>query len=210
MSSRSIGAIMLLAFAAVVVLVIIRVRKVNRQLREEEALRRRADGPIDPVAATSLATCDPKSLAPGYMVTWGDSSVTYTVRGTVTLTEGGSIWREYFVDPIRGAKRYLSVGDEDGDLEVIAWTSISDTDLRPRQHQIAHNNVVYTRVERGEACYRSRGTTDLPPSGCVVYHDYSDGGDRRLSFERFDGGKWELSTGRVVPIRLMTIYPPTR
>ena len=56
------------------------------------------------------------------------------------------------------------------------------------------------------ASYRSEGTTGLNEKGGVDYVDYESGDGRLLAFERFDHGRWEVSTGETIPTGSFTIY----
>ncbi|NNV10141.1 DUF4178 domain-containing protein, partial [Geobacillus sp. MMMUD3] len=64
----------------------------------------------------------------------------------------------------------------------------------------------YEIVEHGTASYRSEGTTGLNEKGGLDYVDYEAPDGKMLAFERFDHGRWEVSTGESVPVGSFTIY----
>ena len=62
-------------------------------------------------------------------------------------------------------------------------------------------------LEDGTARYTSEGTTTLADRGSVEYVDYEGPEGKALSFERFDGGKWEAGLGESVALPAMRVYP---
>ena len=103
-------------------------------------------------------------------------------------------------------RQWLTV-EEDPDLQLSIWKDRPDLDIEPRSEQIDLEGTSYTLVEHGTATYRSEGTTGLRPQGALDYVDYEAGDGTHLSFERFDHGRWEVSTGRPVTPGSFTIYP---
>lgn len=206
MSEELIALLVVLGLVLLVVWLVRRARRVNRQQRAARDTARRMAQPKDPFRRDYVGG-DPRTLKLGDLVEWPGARRSYSVRGTVTFTEDGYTWREHFIDPISGAKRYLSVSDEDGDLEVVVWTEVDNFDIRLGQRQVAYDGVVYDLKEKGDAAYTTTGTTDLPASGRVRYGDYHGPLGKRLSFERFNGGKLELSVGQVITDGQLIIYP---
>lgn len=197
-----------LVVTALIVLVVMwltrRARRVNHMRRHAARVAARANAPRDPFQREYAS--DPRTLKVGDLVEWGDGS-SCAVRGTASFSDGADTWREHFIDPLLGAKRYLSVGVEDGELEVAVWVQAKGFQLTPGHHQVVYKGVVYTRQESGRARYTTVGTTDLSPQGRMQYHDYVASGGLRLSCERFGDGPWEVSLGHVIPVSQLVIYP---
>lgn len=185
--------VLLVLVALLVVVLVVR----SRRARQEPPRR-----PEDPLATHSGVT-DVRTLQAGDMVDYRDTL--YFVRGSLRLTEGGSNWSEHFLDDARGARCWISV-EEDPDLEVILWqptTSVAE----PGGDTMNVEGIGYRLDERGTARYRSEGTTTVAERGTVEYVDYTGDADRSLSFERFDGGKWEGALGEPVLLSAMRVYP---
>ena len=198
--------VMGVAAGLLVIWLISRGRKANRK---REATRRdtaqRAE-PRDPLQR-DYPGGDPRTIKLGDLLEWPGCDDTYAVRGTVLVVAGSYSWQEHFVDPVRGAKRYVSVDSSDGDLSIAVWDAVKNFDISPGSRQVVWSGVTYTREETGTAHYRTVGTTDLPVRGTVEYQDYKAGAGRLLSFERFDGGEWELSLGQAIDDGDLTVYP---
>lgn len=158
--------------------------------------------PEDPLREHEGVT-DVRTVRAGDMVDYGDQL--YFVRGSLRLTEGGYTWSEHFLDDTRGDRLWLSV-EEDPDLEVYFWR---ETDLvsEPGGKTMEVGGVTYTRDEDGTASYTSEGTTTVAAKGSVEYVDYEGPDGKALSFERFDGGKWEAGLGESVPLPALRVYP---
>lgn len=192
-----LGAIIVIAIIAVAVVVIVKYLRVRDRKREPAV-------PRDPFAPEDSTYGDPRQLKAGYMVELLGEKL--FVRGSLRLREGGYHWSEHFVDDLEGTRRWLSV-EEDPDLEVVLWTELKDTGLTPNQKIITYDGVEYRRDEHGTAQFASEGTTGLQASGQVEYADFAGSKGRYLSFERFDGGKWDAAAGEKVPPGTLTIYP---
>jgi hypothetical protein len=163
------------------------------------------------VSADPLATVDDRgdvrTARVGDMVDY--LGVTYFVRGSLRLREGGYAWSEHFLDDGRGRRTWLSV-EEDPDLEVVLWRELPDSGLVPSERELVVDGSTYRQVEHGQARYTGEGTTglgDAGTSGAVEYVDYDGPEDRHLSFERFDGGRWEVGLGEKVLLTALTLYP---
>ncbi|ASU56681.1 MULTISPECIES: DUF4178 domain-containing protein [Nocardiopsis] len=160
--------------------------------------------PRDPFADTGDSTAgDPRAIKAGDMIDWGTERT--WIRGTLRLSEGGFTWSEHFLE-VEGGKRWLSV-EEDPDVELALWTGRPDLDIIPQGKSIELEGTVYRLQEKGTGSYRSEGTTGLKASGGLDYADYESDDGRLLSFERFDHGRWEASTGTKVAPGTFTIYP---
>jgi hypothetical protein len=165
--------------------------------------------PADPFADLHAPAGDPRAIKAGDMLEYLGSR--YFVRGSLRLAEGGYRWSEHLLDPdAGGTKQWISV-EEDPDLEVVFWTELDDTTLRPDAPTLTVNGVEYRRDEHGTASYDAEGTTGLGTQGRVEYVDYEGvgpaGRDRYLSFERFGGGEWEVGVGERIPNGTLTVYP---
>ncbi|WP_159941502.1 MULTISPECIES: DUF4178 domain-containing protein [unclassified Nocardiopsis] len=160
--------------------------------------------PRDPFADKDDGTAgDPLALKAGDMIDWGVERT--WIRGTLRLSEGGYTWSEHFLE-VEGGKRWLSV-EADPDVEIALWTGRPDVDIIPQGRSVELEGVVYELQEKGSGSYRSEGTTGLRAEGGMDYADYESSDGRLLSFERFDHGRWEASTGTKVAPGTFTIYP---
>jgi len=133
----------------------------------------------------------------------------YFVRGSLRLKEGGYTWSEHFLDDGRGRRTWLSV-EEDPDLDVVLWRELPGSGLTPDERDLTVEGVDYRRVEHGTARYTGEGTTGLGATGTegrVEYVDYEGPEGKFLSFERFDGGEWEVGLGDEVLMSVLTLYP---
>ena len=129
----------------------------------------------------------PDRLGPGAVVTYG---------ATDHLLDGGD------------GSSFLAVEIDDGELELVWWTSRKATGLTP-QSVLEFEGVHYVEQERGHARYVSHGTTGLPPEGELAYIDDADASEQlRLGFEGWSNDdSWEVSTGRVILPGELIIYP---
>lgn len=163
--------------------------------------------PVDPLADHEGIT-DVRTVRAGDMIDY--RGTLFFVRGSLRLKEGGYSWSEHFLDDARGQRCWISV-EEDPDLEVMLWQP-TETSAEPGGHRIEVAGVRYRLEERGTARYTSEGTTTLAEAGSVDYIDYrgDEGareGERALSFERFDGGRWEAGLGEAVALSALRVYP---
>jgi len=158
--------------------------------------------PVDPLADHQGVT-DIRTVRAGDMIEYADKL--YFVRGSLRLTESGYSWSEHFLDDARGDRVWVSV-EEDPDLEVYFW---HETDLvdAPGGKTMEVGGVTYTKEEDGTARYTSEGTTTVAERGSVDYVDYEGPDGKGLSFERFDGGRWEAGLGEEIPLPALRVYP---
>ena len=158
--------------------------------------------PQDPLADHQGVT-DIRTVRAGDMIDYGDQL--YFVRGSLRLTEGGFTWSEHFLDDTRGDRVWVSV-EEDPDLEVMFWRE-TDQVTEPGGKSMEVGGVTYTKDEGGTARYTSEGTTTVAEKGSVEYVDYEGPDGKGLSFERFDGGKWEAGLGESIALPALRVYP---
>ncbi len=192
--------VLVIAAAAVVAAVVVALRRSKSRSSSPKA----PAPPQDPFADKGDSTAgDPRTLKAGDMVDWGTERT--WIRGTLRLSEGGYTWSEHFLE-VEGGKRWISV-EEDPDVQLALWTGRPDLDLVPQGRSIEVEGVVYKLQEKGTGSYRSEGTTGLKAQGGVDYADFESDDGRLLSFERFDHGRWEASTGTKVAPGTFTIFP---
>jgi hypothetical protein len=193
------GLLVLVVVAALLALVLARRRRTRSGPARVDPLR---DGP---------ELYDPHRIGVADVVTY--AGVDHVVRGTITLTEGGSTWKEHLLDGSTG-RRWLTVEDDEGDLEMTLWMRREMTGLEPTGSEVVLDDRVHRLVERGRADYTAEGTTGTGPQGAVDYADYATA-DRTglLAFERWASTQsWEVSTGRAVTRGELTVFhsgPPT-
>ena len=188
--------LILLAVVAVGVVLYMRARQ-NRK-----PVDARPGKPVDPLADHQGVT-DIRTVRAGDMIDYGDQL--YFVRGSLRLTEGGYSWSEHFLDDARGSRVWVSV-EEDPDLEVVLWRETEEV-TAPGGKTMEVGGVTYRKEEDGTAQYTSEGTTTVAERGTVEYVDYEGPDGKALSFERFDGGKWEAGLGESVALPAMRVYP---
>lgn len=190
--------LVLVLLAVIAVGVVLYLRSRQRRAPVEE----RPGKPVDPLADHQGVT-DIRTVRAGDMIDYGDQL--YFVRGSLRLTEGGYSWSEHFLDDARGSRVWVSV-EEDPDLEVVLWRE-TDEVTEPGGKSMEVGGVTYRKDEDGTARYTSEGTTTLAERGSVEYVDYEGPEGKMLSFERFDGGKWEAGLGESVALPALRVYP---
>ncbi|KQS63591.1 DUF4178 domain-containing protein [Modestobacter sp. Leaf380] len=191
--TESLLVLLLLVAAGVIVYLVLRNRKT----------RRPTPGRVDPLA-DQPDTWDPLKIGPADVITY--AGIDHVVRGTITLSEGGMSWYEHLLDGSTG-RRWLTVEDDEGDLELTLWQRVEGTDLTP-DGEVVVNDVVHRQLERGRAQFRSEGTTGTPPTGTMEYADYASRDKTGLlAFEKWAPTQsWEVSTGRRVTTAELTVY----
>lgn len=188
-----------LAAVAGVAIAVVAIRRSRRQVRTTAH-------PGDPFRdhdADALRG-DPRRLRPGDIVEI--RHVSYAVRGSLHLTEGGWSWAEHMLDDTASVRRWLSV-EEDPDLELVLWTAEPAATVTPGAPTLDFDGRRYTSHESGRARYTATGTTGLAPSGTVRYHDYRAPGGARLSFEAYGDAGWEAARGEQVHRAEVMVYP---
>src|SRR5262245_17186932 len=190
--------LVLIVLAVIAVGVVFYLR--SRQRRAAAPVR--PGEPVDPLADHQGVT-DIRTVRAGDMIDYGDQL--YFVRGSLRLTEGGYSWSEHFLDDARGSRVWVSV-EEDPDLEVVLWRE-TDAVTEPGGKTMEVGGVTYRRDGAGTAQYTAEGTTTVAERGSVEYVDYEGPEGKALSFERFDGGKWEAGLGESVALPALRVYP---
>ncbi|MFD0783829.1 DUF4178 domain-containing protein [Micromonospora azadirachtae] len=147
---------------------------------------------------------DPRRLRPGDIVEI--RQVSYLVRGTIRLVEGGWSWVEHLLDDAQGVRRWLSV-EEDPELELVLWTAETGATVTPGAPTIDFAGRRYSWKESGQARFTATGTTGLDPTGSMRYHDYQATGGARLSFEAYGEAGWEVARGELLHRTEVMIYP---
>ncbi len=172
-------------------------------LRSRSSTKSSTAGRVDPLA-NQPDIYDPHKIGVGDIVTY--AGIDHVVRGTIVLDEGGITWREHLLDGSTG-RRWLSVEDDEGELEMTLWMRREGTGLTP-DGEVILDDRVHRQIERGRASYTAEGTTGTPPSGSVDYADYATSdGIGMLAFERWAPTQsWEVSTGRSVTRGELTVY----
>ncbi|MEU5562972.1 DUF4178 domain-containing protein [Micromonospora musae] len=147
---------------------------------------------------------DPRRLRPGDLVEI--RQVSYLVRGTVRLVEGGWSWVEHLLDDAQGVRRWLSV-EEDPELELVLWNAEAGATVTPGAPTIDFAGRTYSWKESGQARFTATGATGLDPAGTMRYHDYQATGGARLSFEAYGEAGWEVARGELLHRAEVMIYP---
>lgn len=184
-----------------------KVYQLNRKEKDKAAQERAM--PVDPFATTDTDAMrgDPRALRAGDIVDIRGS--TFSVRGSIRLSEGGFEWSEHLLDDASGVKKWLSV-EEDPDLELVLWTAVADAP-ESGAPEISYAGKQYRLDESGNAQFRSEATTGLAPSGGLAYRDYEAPDGALLSFEDYGpDGHFEAAVGEEVDRVAMMIYPQSR
>ena len=123
---------------------------------------------VDPLA-DQPGLYDPHRIGVGDIVTY--AGIDHVVRGTIVLEEGGVHWREHLLDGSTG-RRWLSVEDDEGELEMTLWMRREDAGLAP-DGEVVLDDRVHRQIERGRASFTAEGTTGTSATGSVDYADYA-------------------------------------
>ncbi|MDP9643699.1 hypothetical protein J2S53_003644 [Actinopolyspora lacussalsi] len=193
--------ILLVALVAVVIALVLRGRRSQRGGSDHGER-----GPKDPFDTADQDTLrgDPRSLTAGDIVEVRGMS--YTVRGTLRLSEGSWRWSEHLLDDAKGTQVWLGV-EEDPDLVLTQWTPVETEVPTPGPAKLGFGEREFRSEESGTARFRSEATTGLDESGSVRYHDYEASDGTMLGFESFDGADWEATLGEELTRYDVRIYP---
>jgi hypothetical protein len=118
------------------------------------------------------------------------------VERTLHFADGEERWVEHrLADDGRGRSLWLEIQRRDG-LQILLYERVPDGEDPPSGDggELARDGVTYTLRERGSASYRSEERAGPGKQGSVEFVEYA-AGRRRLAYERFDAGCWEVSTG---------------
>jgi len=193
---------------AIVVLVVVAVAVVTAvaALGLRAGRRSPSDRAIAPSAADEQRALhgDVRRLGPGDVVAYDGTD--FVVERTMHFEEEGFTWDEHLLlDEVSGRKIWLSVEDEDG-LEVAVYQRVEGAALEPGPAELTHAGTTFRRDEQGRAAYRTEERSGPGAQGAMEYAEYVAGG-RRLAFERYGTGSWEVSTGAPVSEHALDIYP---
>lgn len=204
MGGTSGAMIIIVLLIVAVVLGVLIALLVRKKIRSEPASP--TAGPTDPfhTGDTDSLRGDPRALKAGDIVEV--RGLSYTVRGSLRLSEGSWSWSEHLLDDARGSQVWLGV-EEDPDLVLSLWTPVEGSELRPGPKQIEFEGRTYRSDESGSAQYRSEATTGLREQGTVRYHDYEADDGALLGFESYGDAGWEISTGEELSRYDVRIYP---
>lgn len=197
--------LVLVLVAAVVAGVVLYVRQ-RQAVGSGGGGRAAGDGPgrrgLDKAAVPTQARTSVRGLQLGDVVAYeGHDCI---VERTYRFHEGGSRWDEHLL--VDGAfRRWLSVEDDEG-LECVVWERQPDPKLTPGAKSIDIEGTSYAFDEQGTADYTLEEAVGPGGSGTAEYADYV-AGERRLSFERYDGSGWEVNVGLVVSEHVFDVYP---
>ncbi|MCA0145250.1 DUF4178 domain-containing protein [Blastococcus sp. LR1] len=196
----------LLVLLIVVLVALVVLAAVILVLRRRNLAAARPGPRVDPLA-DEPDVYDPHRIGVGDVITY--AGIDHVVRGTISLEEGGMTWKEHLLDGSTG-RRWLTVEDDEGDLEMTLWMRREGTNLEPGGDVVLDDRV-HRQVERGRANYTAEGTTGTPPTGTVDYADYATADKTGLlAFERWAPTQsWEVSTGRAVLRGELTVYHRT-
>lgn len=149
-----------------------------------------------PAAAGEPAGDELPALKPGVLVRHGGEQL--IVERTLHFTAGDERWIEHrLADDRLGRSLWLEIQRRDG-LQILVYERLPEGEDPPAgDGGIARDGVAYELNERGAARYRSEERAGAGKQGSVEFVEYA-AGRLRLAYERFDAGRWEISTGHQV------------
>ncbi|MGH3925827.1 MAG: DUF4178 domain-containing protein, partial [Pseudonocardiaceae bacterium] len=140
--------VLVLALIVGVIVLVLRSRSSAKSSKSSAA------GRVDPLA-NQPDIYDPHKIGVGDVITY--AGIDHVVRGTIVLDEGGTTWREHLLDGSTG-RRWLTVEDDEGELEMTLWMRREGTGLTP-DGEVILDDRVHRQIERGRASYTAEGTT---------------------------------------------------
>ncbi len=147
---------------------------------------------------------DVRRLGPGDVVSYDGTD--FVVDRTLRFQEEGFSWDEHLLeDEVGGRRLWLSVEDAEG-LQVTAYERLAGAALEPGPAQLQHGGTTFRRDQHGRAAYRTEERAGAGGKGAMEYVEYV-AGDRRLAFERYGTGGWEVSAGTVISEHALDLYP---
>jgi hypothetical protein len=193
---EALAVIVILAIAAVGITVV---------LRRREGGDRSLPGPSASDEQRALHG-DVRRLRPGDVVNYDGTD--FVIDRTLRFEEEGFSWDEHLLeDEVDGRRLWLSVEDDEG-LQVTAYERLAGAALEPGATQLVHDGTTFRRDEQGRASYRTEERDGAGGKGAMEYAEYV-AGDRRLAFERYGTGGWEVSLGTVISEHALDLYPAT-
>jgi hypothetical protein len=191
---EALAVIVILAIAAVGITVV---------LRRKEGGDRSLPGPSAADEQRALHG-DVRRLRPGDVVNY--DATDFVVDRTLRFEEEGFSWDEHLLeDEVDGRRLWLSVEDDEG-LQVTVYQRLAGAALEPGAAQLEHEGTTFRRDEQGRASYRTEERDGPGGKGAMEYAEYV-AGERRLAFERYGTGGWEVSAGTVIPEHALDLYP---
>ncbi|MDB5186608.1 MAG: hypothetical protein JWM07_80 [Candidatus Saccharibacteria bacterium] len=185
-----------LAFAIVILLGSLKRKRQEREKQEREA----KDENRRKQQAEERANRCPVELEIGSTVGYADKW--YEVKGKVSYNDAeGYTWFDYRLQNLETKERLWISLEKDEDWEASLWSDLTaGRDLlpdSPTAKTLVFDGTKFRLDERGQANYKVEGQTDFrPKAGSVEYVDFIGDDDRLLSYERYDGGSWEVSIGQ--------------
>lgn len=114
------------------------------------------------------------------------------IVGSLWYDEDGFRWTSHRLTGL-GADTWLDVEDDEFSL----WTPRPDlAGIQPGAFKLEIDGRTFSQDEDGVANFEVQGDTGTSPAGRYEYVDYSCPDGTLLSFERYEGGAWEVSEGR--------------
>ena len=135
------------------------------------------------------------------------------VIGSLRFDKDGIRWGEHCIEATPGPHEWLSIRPRGG-LTVVHWTPRYDFFGEPDRAGMTMDGHAWTLDDAGHATYTAEGDTGTGTSGSCEYAEFAEVADANgsggsgglLVFESFDGGVWEISTGRRVDPALVHAY----
>ncbi|MEM6500676.1 MAG: DUF4178 domain-containing protein [Cyanobacteria bacterium P01_C01_bin.89] len=129
----------------------------------------------------------------------------WIVEGKMTYNDDGFVWMEYLLQ-LGSRTQWLSV-EEDDYLETCMLDPVKDLDISGEPpEQLTYQGNEYRLEEASEANMTRLTSTGQRTSEKCKYYDYEGPDGLVLSIEDW-GGQREISAGKSVPPRSLTVLP---